>query len=242
MLRQQLLESGGKKLLLSAEEAAGEDTERAFENAVDKTLEQMRKVPPLASLPLLIMPPPPPPLPQNFYVDMKNATDAAGSDKFVLMVRRAIKNRPQNSHPYPGNSRAAGIRQGVCSASCVPVLVPQTNQHRVTPCKPKLLHSVLRNMDITEINDDEIISLIGYDRAQLAGKSGEDKQEAMLVMREEDDDMVTQFRRLQVMPAAVTHTHSLSTMQSSAPPSPAGGRVAWLDSIPRSLIALCCSG
>ena len=49
VLRQQLLESGGKKILLRAEELGGDDAERAFELALDKTLEQMRKVPSLCA-------------------------------------------------------------------------------------------------------------------------------------------------------------------------------------------------
>ena len=30
-------------------------------------------------------------MPQLLYIDMKQATEAAGSDKFVSLVRRAIK-------------------------------------------------------------------------------------------------------------------------------------------------------
>ena len=55
-------------------------------------------------------------------------------------------------------------------------------------------------MDITEITNEEIISLIGGDRALLNGRTGEDKQAALLDMQEEDEDLVAQFRRRQVQP------------------------------------------
>jgi len=47
VLRQQLLEFGGKTILLHAEELGGDDAERAFELRLNKTLEQMRKVQPV---------------------------------------------------------------------------------------------------------------------------------------------------------------------------------------------------
>jgi hypothetical protein len=39
-----MLESGGKKVLLTSEEAGCEDPDAEFQSALDKTLENLRKV------------------------------------------------------------------------------------------------------------------------------------------------------------------------------------------------------
>ena len=44
VLRQQMLESGGKKILLSADAVERRDAEEAFSEALDKALEKLRKV------------------------------------------------------------------------------------------------------------------------------------------------------------------------------------------------------
>lgn len=44
VLRQQMLECGGKKILLGADAVQGRDADEAFGEALDKTLEHMRKV------------------------------------------------------------------------------------------------------------------------------------------------------------------------------------------------------
>jgi hypothetical protein len=45
VLRQQMLESGGKKILLTATQAGAEESESFFQSSLDKTLEYLRKVP-----------------------------------------------------------------------------------------------------------------------------------------------------------------------------------------------------
>ena len=45
VLRQQMLESGGKKVLLTAAEAGAEESESFFESSLDKVLDNLRKVP-----------------------------------------------------------------------------------------------------------------------------------------------------------------------------------------------------
>ena len=44
VLRQQMLDSGGKKILLTADESGAEDVDKAFESALDRTLDKLRKV------------------------------------------------------------------------------------------------------------------------------------------------------------------------------------------------------
>ena len=44
VLRQQMLESGGKKILLTADESGAEDVDKVFESALDRTLDKLRKV------------------------------------------------------------------------------------------------------------------------------------------------------------------------------------------------------
>jgi hypothetical protein len=44
VLRQQMLESGGKKVLLTAAEAGAEESESFFESSLDKVLDNLRKV------------------------------------------------------------------------------------------------------------------------------------------------------------------------------------------------------
>jgi hypothetical protein len=44
VLRQQMLESGGKKILLSAAEAGAEDSDSTFQTVLEKVLENLRKV------------------------------------------------------------------------------------------------------------------------------------------------------------------------------------------------------
>ena len=45
VLREQMRESGGKKILLTADESGAEDVDKAFESALDRTLDKLRKVP-----------------------------------------------------------------------------------------------------------------------------------------------------------------------------------------------------
>jgi hypothetical protein len=44
VLRQQMLESGGKKILLTADESGAENVDKVFESAFDRTLDKLRKV------------------------------------------------------------------------------------------------------------------------------------------------------------------------------------------------------
>ena len=44
VLRQQMLDNGGKKILLRADESGAEDIEKVFESALDRTLDKLRKV------------------------------------------------------------------------------------------------------------------------------------------------------------------------------------------------------
>ena len=44
VLRQQMLDSGGKKILLTADESGAEDVDKVFESALDRTLDKLRKV------------------------------------------------------------------------------------------------------------------------------------------------------------------------------------------------------
>ena len=44
VLRQQMLESGGNKILLTADESGAEDVDKVFESALDRTLDKLRKV------------------------------------------------------------------------------------------------------------------------------------------------------------------------------------------------------
>jgi hypothetical protein len=44
VLRQQMMESGGKKFLLNAVDAGSEDAETIFYQSLDKTLDNLRKV------------------------------------------------------------------------------------------------------------------------------------------------------------------------------------------------------
>jgi hypothetical protein len=72
VLRQQMLECGGKKILLGADAVQGRDADEAFGEALDKTLEHMRKVVRLFhklrlhSTDLPVTPPPPPPVFSSF--------------------------------------------------------------------------------------------------------------------------------------------------------------------------------
>ena len=44
VLRQQMLESGGKKILLTADESGAENVDKVFESAFDRILDKLRKV------------------------------------------------------------------------------------------------------------------------------------------------------------------------------------------------------
>jgi hypothetical protein len=81
VMRQQMLESGGKKILLGADAAEGQITEQHLAEALDKTLDTLRKV--VTSRALFYCSSS---AFQLYYVDMSNATEAASSDKFVTLV------------------------------------------------------------------------------------------------------------------------------------------------------------
>ncbi len=61
------------------------------------------------------------------------------------------------------------------------------------------MHFVLNSMRITEISNEEIVSLIGADPAiAAASKNAEEKQQALQQMTEENESVIAEFRSLQV--------------------------------------------